>query len=93
MDKRLSIEDQIEMLGSMIRGRVIAPHDSEYHAGGRPIPRLPAADWPASGIATTPRTTPVQHQYRAGSLIGLASRAEWDNNTDAEPHPGPASHH
>ncbi len=30
MDKRFPIEDQIEMLGSMIRGRVIAPHHSDY---------------------------------------------------------------
>jgi FAD/FMN-containing dehydrogenase len=32
MDKRFPIEDQIEMLGSMIRGTVIAPHHSDYDA-------------------------------------------------------------
>lgn len=32
MDKRFPIEDQIEMLGSMIRGTVIAPHHPEYDA-------------------------------------------------------------
>jgi FAD/FMN-containing dehydrogenase len=30
MDKRFPIEDQIEMLGSMIRGSVIAPHHPDY---------------------------------------------------------------
>jgi len=32
MDKRFPIEDQIEMLGSMIRGSVIAPHHADYDA-------------------------------------------------------------
>jgi len=32
MDKRFPIEDQIEMLGSMIRGSVIAPHHPDYDA-------------------------------------------------------------
>jgi FAD/FMN-containing dehydrogenase len=32
MDKRVPLEDQIEMLGSMIRGRVIAPHHADYEA-------------------------------------------------------------
>jgi FAD/FMN-containing dehydrogenase len=32
MDKRFPIEDQIEMLGSMIRGTVIAPHHPDYDA-------------------------------------------------------------
>ena len=30
MDKRFPLEDQIEMLGSIIRGRVIAPHHADY---------------------------------------------------------------
>ena len=32
MDKRFPIEDQIEMLGSMIRGRVITPAHADYEA-------------------------------------------------------------
>lgn len=32
MDKRFPIEDQIEMLGSMIRGTVVAPHHPDYDA-------------------------------------------------------------
>jgi FAD/FMN-containing dehydrogenase len=32
MDKRFPIEDQIEMLGSMLRGSVIAPHHPDYDA-------------------------------------------------------------
>jgi FAD/FMN-containing dehydrogenase len=32
MDKRFPIEDQIEMLGSMIRGSVVAPHHADYEA-------------------------------------------------------------
>jgi len=32
MDKRFPLEDQIDMLGSMIRGRVIAPHHADYYA-------------------------------------------------------------
>lgn len=32
MDKRFPIEDQIEMLGSMIRGRVITPAHADYDA-------------------------------------------------------------
>jgi len=32
MDKRFPLEDQIEMLGSMIRGTVITPHHSFYDA-------------------------------------------------------------
>ncbi len=30
MDKRFPLEDQIDMLGSMIRGRVVAPHHADY---------------------------------------------------------------
>ena len=30
MDKRFPLEDQIEMLGSMIRGRVITPAHADY---------------------------------------------------------------
>ncbi|HZY68192.1 MAG TPA: FAD-binding oxidoreductase [Devosia sp.] len=32
MDKRFPLEDQIEMLGSMIRGRVVAPHHVDFDA-------------------------------------------------------------
>lgn len=32
MDKRFPLADQIEMLGSMIRGRVVAPHHADYDA-------------------------------------------------------------
>ncbi len=32
MDKRFPLEDQIEMLGSMIRGRVITPAHEDYDA-------------------------------------------------------------
>jgi FAD/FMN-containing dehydrogenase len=32
MDKRFPLEDQIEMLGSMLRGRVVAPADADYEA-------------------------------------------------------------
>lgn len=32
MDKRFPLEDQIAMLGSMIRGHVIAPQDNDYDA-------------------------------------------------------------
>jgi FAD/FMN-containing dehydrogenase len=38
MDKRFPLEDQIEMLGSMIRGRVVTPRHSDYDSVRAVVP-------------------------------------------------------